>query len=611
MKVDTIEKLNQIKKESIDNLFNEAKGKITIGMATCGLASGAGDIFDVFKEKCNKYLVEKVGCLGSCFLEPIVEVFDEKYGRTTYVLVNEAKANAIIEKHILGGDIVSEYTVGAIVGEDVTSIDKASFFAKQTRTIMNRCGLIDPECIYDYIALDGYQALYKVVNSMSADEVINCLIDSGLRGRGGAGFPTGLKWKSALGDAPVKYVVCNADEGDPGAFMNRSILEGDPHSVIESMIIAAYTIGAKKGFIYCRAEYPLAVARLRKAIEDAYEFGLLGENIFNSDFSFDLEVRLGAGAFVCGEETALLESIEGKRGEPRLKPPFPTVSGLWGCPTVINNVNTYANVARIILNGADWFIKVGTEKSKGTKVFSVGGDIKYTGLVEVPMGTNLKTIIYEMAGGIVDDLPFKAAQTGGPSGGCIPSQYIDMPIDYDSLKEVGAMMGSGGLIIMSSKTCMVDVAKFFMDFTVNESCGKCVPCRIGTKRMWEILDRITKGEGEEADIEKLVTLGENIKNTAFCGLGGAAPNPTLSTIRYFKDEYLAHIKDKKCPAGVCKGLACLKIDEEKCVGCGMCAKVCPVGAIEKLDNGKYRIDQDKCTKCGLCFETCKLKAISK
>ncbi|MDO4287947.1 MAG: NADH-quinone oxidoreductase subunit NuoF, partial [Eubacterium sp.] len=494
------------------------------------------------------------------------------------------------------------------------SIDELGFYKKQKRIALANCGVIDPEDIEEYLAFDGYLALEKVLFKMTPQEVIDEIKNSGLRGRGGGGFPTGMKWQfahNAVSPDGVKYVACNADEGDPGAFMDRSVLEGDPHRIIEAMAIAAYAVGAQKGYVYVRAEYPIAVKRLQIAIDQAKDYGLLGENIFDTDFAFDLEIRLGAGAFVCGEETALMNSVEGKRGEPRPRPPFPANKGLFERPTVLNNVETYANIPSIILQGADWFASVGTEKSKGTKVFALGGKINNTGLLEIPMGTTLREVIYEIGGGIPNGKEFKAAQTGGPSGGCIPASELDIPIDYDNLTSIGAMMGSGGLIVMDEDNCMVDVARFFLDFTQDESCGKCPPCRIGTKRMLEILERICDGKGEEGDIERLEELAEGIKASALCGLGQTAPNPVLSTIKYFRHEYEAHIKEKRCPAGVCRNLLNYVIDEEKCKGCGICAKKCPGSAISGEKKKPHVVDTTKCVKCGACVEACPFGAIAK
>ncbi len=561
--------------------------------------------------------VVKTGCFGLCALGPIMIVYPEG---TFYSMVKEEDIPEIVSEHLLKGRIVSRLVYDeTVVDSGIKSLNETDFYKKQHRVALRNCGVINPENIDEYIGCDGYEALGKVVTSMTPDEVIETILDSGLRGRGGGGFPTGLKWKLAKGnDADQKYVCCNADEGDPGAFMDRSILEGDPHVVLEAMAIAGYAIGATQGYIYIRAEYPIAVDRLNVAINQAREYGLLGKNIFGSDFSFDIELRLGAGAFVCGEETALMTSIEGHRGEPRPRPPFPAVKGLFGKPTILNNVETYANIPRIILEGADWFKSMGTEKSKGTKVFALGGKIKNTGLVEIPMGTTLREVVEEIGGGIPNGKKFKAAQTGGPSGGCIPAEHIDIPIDYDNLIAIGSMMGSGGLIVMDEDTCMVDIAKFFLEFTVDESCGKCTPCRIGTKRLLEMLDKITKGQATLEDIDKMEELCYYIKDNSLCGLGQTAPNPVLSTLKFFRDEYVAHVVDKKCPAGVCKDLLSYSIIKDKCFGCGMCAKACPAGAITKTDYtapGKklpaYEIDSAKCVKCGACIGTCKFKAIVK
>lgn len=558
----------------------------------------------------NEVKVVHTGCFGLCEKGPIVVVYPEG---ATYSRVAVEDVKEIVEEHLVKGRIVKRLLLGDKDAEDVSkALEDVGFFKHQVRVALRNCGVINPENIEEYIARDGYRALGKVLTEMTPEQVIDTVKRSGLRGRGGAGFPTGMKWEfAAKAQGDQKYVCCNADEGDPGAFMDRSILEGDPHSVLEAMAIAGYAIGSNQGYIYVRAEYPIAVNRLKVAINQAREYGLLGKNIFGTDFSFDIDIRLGAGAFVCGEETALMTSIEGKRGEPRPRPPFPAHKGLWQKPTILNNVETYANIPVIFLKGPEWFASIGTEKSKGTKVFAVGGKINNTGLVEIPMGTTLRQVIYDIGGGIPKGKKFKAAQTGGPSGGCIPASLIDTPIDYDNLLALGSMMGSGGLIVMDEDTCMVDIAKFFLEFTVDESCGKCPPCRIGTKRMYEILDRITKGQGEDGDIEKLELLARNISSSALCGLGQTAPNPILSTLRYFRDEYEAHIYEKRCPAGVCKDLLRYVIDEDKCKGCSLCAKKCPVSAISGEVKKPYRIDSEKCIKCGVCMESCKFGAISK
>ncbi|MDO5557381.1 MAG: NADH-quinone oxidoreductase subunit NuoF [Clostridia bacterium] len=563
---------------------------------------------EILKEKDIKNVkVVQTGCFGLCAKGPIVIIRPEDI---FYSLVKIDDCEEIINKHIIGGELVERLLCKNINGEVVKRLDELDFYKKQKRIALKNCGTIDPENIDEYIAFDGYKALEKVLKKMSQDEVINVVTESGLRGRGGAGFLTGKKWEfTKIAEGKQKYVVCNADEGDPGAFMDRSILEGDPHGVLEAMMIAGYAIGANKGYIYVRAEYPIAVQRLKIAISQAEEYGILGKNIWNTGFDFDIEIRLGAGAFVCGEETALLESIEGRRGTPRIKPPFPANSGLWGKPTLINNVETYANITKIILNGAEWFSEIGTEKSKGTKVFALGGNVNNIGLVEVPMGTTLREIVFDIGGGIPKGRKFKAAQTGGPSGGCISSENLDIPIDYESLQSIGSMMGSGGLIVMDDSKCMVNLAKFYLEFTVDESCGKCTPCRIGTKRMLEILTRICNGKGEKGDIEKLEKLAINIKRGSICGLGQSAPNPILSTLKYFRNEYEAHINDKRCLVGECKALSKYEIDPEKCKGCGLCARNCPVNAISGEVRKPHHIDKDVCIKCGSCIASCPFKAI--
>ncbi len=581
-------------------------------------SSGSVDLLHRFQELVKENHLEKeiklvhTGCFGLCAAGPVIIIYPEG---AFYSRIELKDVDTIFHEHLMKGNIVKDLLYKDGIDHEtgkLLPLDDTPFYKKQNRTALRNCGVIDPEDINEYIARDGYQALYKVLHEMSREEVIDTIKKSGLRGRGGGGFSTGMKWQftyAAQGDK--KYVCCNADEGDPGAFMDRSVLEGDPNVIIEAMAIAAYAVGADQGYVYVRAEYPIAVQRLQKAIEEAREIGMLGKNIFGTEFCFDLDIRLGAGAFVCGEETALLESIEGRRGEPRPRPPFPAIKGLFGKPTLLNNVETYANVPQIILKGADWFASMGTEKSKGTKVFALGGKINNTGLVEVPMGTTLREIIYDIGGGIPHDKAFKAVQTGGPSGGCLPASMLDTPVDYDNLIAAGSMMGSGGMIVMDEDNCMVDIARFFLDFTVDESCGKCTPCRIGTRRMLEILNRICDGKGEDGDIERLENLAQNIKATALCGLGQTAPNPVLSTIKQFRHEYEAHIYDKHCPAGVCKKLLNYVIDPEKCRGCTLCARVCPTGSISGKVKEPHSIDPKKCIKCGACMEKCKFGAISK
>ena len=584
-------------------------------------SSGSKVLISTFEKEIEKNgLAEEVkvvqtGCFGLCALGPVVIIYPEG---TFYSRVEEKDVAEIVSEHLLKGRLVDRLVYKdadeAVIEEagKTLSLNDTNVYKTQKRVALRNCGLIDPENIDEYIAMDGYAALGKVLTEMKPEEVVQVVKDSGLRGRGGGGFPTGLKWSfTAANSADQKYVVCNADEGDPGAFMDRSVLEGDPHCLIEAMTICGYATGATEGYVYVRAEYPIAVARLQKAIDQAREYGLLGKNIFDSGFDFDLFIRLGAGAFVCGEETALMTSIEGNRGEPRPRPPYPAVKGLFGKPTTENNVETFANIPQIILQGADWFASMGTEKSKGTKVFALGGKIVNTGLVEIPMGTTLREVIYDIGGGIPNGKKFKAAQTGGPSGGCIPASLIDTKIDYDNLTAIGCMMGSGGLIVMDEDNCMVDIAKFFLDFTVDESCGKCAPCRIGTKRMMEILEKITEGNGTLEDIDKLEELAYYIKENSLCGLGQTAPNPVLATLKFFREEYIAHVVDKKCPAGVCKGLLNYTIDADKCKGCTLCARKCPVGAISGTVKNPHVIDTTKCIKCGACMDSCKFGAISK
>ncbi len=611
--IKTIEEIRAIRENTIKKIGSRL-GKSNyegaeIHIMTCGstgcTSSGSGKLIDKLHELAqrdemeDKVAIIKTGCFGLCAEGPIIMIQPEN---TMYTQVSCEDIEQIWENHIKGGKPV----------ERLVSQNETEFFSKQKRAALRNCGLIDPECIDEYIVYGGYEALSKVLTEMEPEDVIDEIKKSGLRGRGGGGFPVGIKWEAgARAESRTKYICCNADEGDPGAFMDRSILEGDPHSVIEAMAIAGYAVGANRGFIYIRAEYPIAVDRLRTAIKQAEEYGLLGDNILGKGFEFNIEIRLGAGAFVCGEGSALMISIEGNRGEPRPKPPRATEKGIFGYPTVLNNVETFANVPQIIVKGADWYNHIGTEKSTGTKVFAVSGKINNTGLVEIPMGTTLKEIIYDIGGGIPGGKRFKAAQTGGPSGGCIPAELIDTPIDYDSLTSLGSMMGSGGLIVMDETTCMVDIAKFFLEFTVDESCGKCPPCRLGTKRMLEIITGITEGKGSMEDLEELEELADAIKKGALCGLGQSAPNPVLSTMKYFKDEYIAHVRDKKCPAGVCISMLRFIIDEETCKRCGICARNCPAGAISGSRENSYIIDQDKCIKCGVCMNKCPFKSIMK
>lgn len=614
--LDELHKIREEKRKELDLRINtkaDTREKhILICQGTGCTSSKSPQILEEFKkilkeQNINNVRVIKTGCFGLCAKGPIVIIRPED---TFYANVKPEDCKEIIQTHIVEGNKVERLLAKDIDGTKVNSLDDLNFYKKQKRIALKNCGVINPEDIDEYIAFDGYKALEKVLIEMSQDEVIEVIKKSGIRGRGGAGFPTGKKWElTKASDGKQKYVVCNADEGDPGAFMDRSILEGDPHSVLEAMAIAAYCIGANKGYIYVRAEYPIAVKRLQIAIDQAKTYGLLGNHIFDTDFNFDIEIRLGAGAFVCGEETALLESIEGKRGQPRVKPPYPAQSGLWGKPTLINNVETYANIAQIILKGAKWYSSIGTENSKGTKVFALGGNVNNIGLVEVPMGTTLREIVYDIGGGIPNGREFKAAQTGGPSGGCIPKEHLDTPIDYESLKEIGSMMGSGGLIVMDDTKCMVSLAKFYLEFTVSESCGKCTPCRIGTKRMHEILEKLCNGEGTELDIYKLEKLASNIQKASICGLGQSAPNPVISTLKYFREEFKQHAIDKECKALECKAMSKITIDEEKCKGCGLCQKHCPVNAIQGEAREKRVINQDKCIKCGTCLTSCPFHAI--
>lgn len=614
--IQEIEKIRSEKREKLDLRVNiEAKTyekHILVCRGTGCTSSKSPEIMEQFRKILKEKNIENVrvimtGCFGLCSKGPIVIIRPEE---TFYAHVKPEDCEEIIQSHICEGKKVERLLCKDIDGTIVSKLDDLNFYKKQKRIALKNCGLIDPENIDEYIAFDGYKALEEVLTKMTSEEVIDTITKSGLRGRGGAGFPTGKKWSFAKQEEnEQKYIVCNADEGDPGAFMDRSILEGDPHCVLEAMAIAGYAIGANQGYIYVRAEYPIAVNRLKVAIKQAREYGLLGNDILGTGFKFDIDIRLGAGAFVCGEETALLESIEGRRGQPRVKPPYPASCGLFGKPTVINNVETLANITKIILKGAEWYSSIGTENSKGTKVFALGGNVNNVGLVEVPMGTTLREIVYDIGGGIPKGREFKAAQTGGPSGGCIPAEHLDTPIDYESLTRIGSMMGSGGLIVMNDTKCMVNLAKFYLEFTVKESCGKCTPCRIGTKRMLEILEKLCSGEGTEYDIYKLEKLAENIKKASVCGLGQSAPNPVISTLKYFREEFKQHAKEKECKTNECKALSKITIDEEKCKGCGICQKHCPVEAIEGKEREKRKINQDKCIKCGTCLENCPFKAI--
>lgn len=625
LSIDELNKIRESKKDLVAMRHHgegapkkcEYKYQVLVCGGTGCTSSGSKRVIEKLEEEIKKNGLEKdvhivrTGCFGLCSLGPIMIVYPEG---SFYARVTTDEIPKIVEQHLKNGKVVKEMLYEQTVKDDgtVISLDETNFYRKQLRVALRNCGVIDPEDIEEYIATGGYQALAKVLTSMTPDDVIDTLLKSGLRGRGGGGFPTGRKWAFAKASQnEQKYVCCNADEGDPGAFMDRSILEGDPHSILEAMAIAGYTIGADKGYIYVRAEYPVAVERLRIAIAQAEEYGLLGKGIFGTDFSFSVELRLGAGAFVCGEETALMTSIEGHRGEPRPRPPFPAVKGLFGKPTILNNVETYANIPQIITKGADWFAGMGTETSKGTKVFALGGKITNVGLVEVPMGTTLREIVEEIGGGVPNGKKFKAAQTGGPSGGCIPACHIDVPIDYEHLMALGSMMGSGGLIVMDEDTCMVDIAKFFLEFTVDESCGKCTPCRIGTRRLYQFIDKITKGKAELEDIDKIKELCAHMKSTSLCALGQTTPNPVISTMHYFEDEYIAHVKDKTCPSGVCKELLKYQILPDKCKGCTLCARNCPVDAISGAPKKPHVIDRYKCIKCGLCMRNCKFGAVVK
>jgi NADH:ubiquinone oxidoreductase subunit F (NADH-binding)/(2Fe-2S) ferredoxin len=633
MKVRSLEGLEDIKKQGLALTYPD-KVKIMVGMATCGISAGADKVYTALEAKIAELgldvALEKTGCIGYCQREPLVDVVYPKKVRLSYQGMTPKKAEALVEA-LQKGEVYPENLLCRIDQEDILvegqvrpyanphppnlaveipRYDDLPFFGRQLKISLRNCGFIHPERIEEYIGRGGYQALYKVLTGMTPEEVIAEVKSSGLRGRGGAGFPTGLKWEFARkNDSDEKYVICNADEGDPGAFMDRGILEGDPHTVIEGMAIGAYAIGAHEGYFYCRAEYPLAIHRLKIAIDQAEALGLLGDKIFGTNFSFKVKIREGAGAFVCGEETSLIASIEGKVGEPRPRPPFPAQSGLWGKPTIINNVKTWSHIAPIVMRGAEWYAGYGTEDSKGTTVFALVGKVNNTGLVEIPLGITLREMIFDIGGGIAGGREFKAVQTGGPSGGCIPAEFLDTPVDYESLGALGSIMGSGGMIVMDERDCMVDVAKYFIDFTQDESCGKCIPCREGTLRLMEMLEAITEGKGSEEDIDKLAKMSEIIKKTSLCGLGQTAPNPVLSTIRYFRDEYVAHVRDGKCPAKVCKPLITFRVVDENCTGCQLCRLKCPAEAVEGAKKEVHHIIQENCIKCGTCFEGCKFDAI--
>jgi NADH:ubiquinone oxidoreductase subunit F (NADH-binding)/(2Fe-2S) ferredoxin len=634
MKITSLEQLKEIKEQGLALTYPD-KIKIMVGMATCGISAGADKVWKALEEKIAELkldaVLEKTGCIGFCQKEPLVDVVYPKKVRVSYQAMTPQKAEALVEA-IKNGEVFQDNTLCRIDQEEflvegtsrpyanphppelpgeIPKYEQLPFFKKQVKIALRNCGFINPERIEEYIARGGYTTLHKVLTGMSSEQVINEVKASGLRGRGGAGFPTGLKWEFARNNpGDIKYVICNADEGDPGAFMDRGILEGDPHAVLEGMAIGAYAIGSSEGYIYCRAEYPLAIHRLKIAIDQAEKLGLLGDNIFGTNFSFKLKIREGAGAFVCGEETSLIASIEGKVGEPRPRPPFPAQSGLWGKPTIINNVKTWSHIAPIMARGSKWYSKYGTKGSPGTTVFALVGKVNNTGLVEIPLGITLREMIFDIAGGIAGDKAFKAVQTGGPSGGCIPEEHLDTPVDYDSLGALGSIMGSGGMIVMDERDCMVNMAKYFIDFTKDESCGKCVPCREGTLRLMEILEAITEGKGQEGDIDKLAYMSEVIKDGSLCGLGQTAPNPVLTTIRYFREEYEAHIWAKKCPAKACKALITYKVLDDVCNGCGLCRIKCPVQAVEGVKKEAHLILQEKCIKCGVCFDSCKFAAIN-